>query len=153
MLKMIGKIVANPVNVSNKHNKQSTWKKVSIVQFDDDFCDYYRWFIKKEFGLYLNPPLRGTHVTLINDRLSDFSEGVDIDSIDNKLVEIYYDPVNIRSNGEHWWINAESKDIEDLREGLGLSRTPYFGLHITIGYATGYNLEISEYTRIYSINR
>lgn len=153
MLKLKGKIIANPVDVSKKHKKQSSWKAVAIVKFNDDFCDYYRWFLNKEFGLYLNKPLRGSHITIVNDRIMDIGEGYDLMDIDDKEVTVYYDPTNIRSNGEHWWINAESKDIEDIRGAIGLSKTPYFGLHLTIGYATGLNLEISEYSRIYSIKR
>lgn len=153
MLELKGKIIANPIDVSKKHKKQSTWKAVAIVQFKDDFCDYYRWFLNKEFGLYLNRPLRGSHITVVNDRISDIGEGFDIMDIDGKEVTVYYDPTNIRSNSEHWWINAESKDIEDIRGTIGLPPTPYYGLHLTIGYATGLNLEISEYSRIYSIKR
>ena len=153
MLKLTGKIIANPKDVSKKHVKQSSWKAVAIIQFQDDFCDYYRWFLKKEFGLYLNKPLRGSHITVVNDRISDIKQGSDLMDIDGIEVDIYYDPTNIRSNGEHWWINAESEDIKNVRKILGLPKDPYYGLHLTIGYATGINLEISEYSRIYSINR
>ena len=104
MLKLTGTIVSNPVDVSKKHKKQSSWKAVAIIQFKDDFCDYYRWFIKREFGLYLNPPLRGSHITVVNDKLSEIKG--DLMDIDGVEIDVYYNPTNIRCNGEHWWINA-----------------------------------------------
>lgn len=153
MLQISGKIISSPPDVSKKHKKQSNWKSAAIVQFNDDFCNYYRWFLKKEFGLTLNQPLRGSHITVVNDRTSDMKDGADIMDINGKEITVYYDPLNIRSNNEHWWINAESKDIEDIRESLGLCRTPYFGLHLTIGMSNELNREMSEFSRIYSIRR
>ena len=38
MFEMKGKIIFDPINVTKKHNDQSTWKKVAIVKFD---CDTY----------------------------------------------------------------------------------------------------------------
>ena len=151
MFKLAGTIVSNPIDVSKKHKSQSSWKAIAIVQFKDDFCDYYRWFIKREFGLYLNPPLRGSHITVVNDRLSDING--DIMDIDGIEIDVYYDPNNIRCNGEHWWINIESEDVKNVRETLDLPKDPYYGLHLTIGHATGINLDICEYSRIYSLNR
>jgi len=153
MLKISGKIVSSPIDVSKKHKKQSKWKSTAMVLFNDDFTDYYRWFMKKEFGLVLNQPLRRSHLTIVNDRTSDMKDGADIMDINGIEVDIYYDPLNVRSNTEHWWINAESKDVEDVRESLGLSRVPYFGLHLTYGYANNLNMEQSDFSRIYSIKR
>ena len=85
------------------------------------------------------------------DRLSDIKGDImDIDGVD---IDVYYDINNIRCNGEHWWINAESQDIKNIRKTLDLPEDPYYGLHLTIGYATGLNLDICEYSRIYSLNR
>ena len=50
-------------------------------------------------------------------------------------------------------INAESEDIKNIRKTLNLPKDPYYGLHLTIGHATGINLDICEYSRIYSLNR
>ena len=71
MFEIKGKIVFDPINVTKKHNDQSTWKKVAIVKFDCDIYAYYSWFLQKRFNLFLNKPLRGTHLTFINDIVDD----------------------------------------------------------------------------------
>ncbi len=71
MFEIKGKIVFDPINVTKKHNAQSAWKKVAIVKFDCDLYEYYSWFLKKRFNLFLNKPLRGTHLTFINDIVDD----------------------------------------------------------------------------------
>jgi len=60
MFEIIGKIEFDPVNVTKKHDKQSSWKKVAMVRFqnNDDTYAYYSWFLKKRFNLVLNKPIR-----------------------------------------------------------------------------------------------
>ena len=71
MFELKGKIEFDPINVTKKHNNQSSWKKTAMVKFDDDTFAYYSWFLQKRFNLFLNKPLRGTHVTIINDKCDD----------------------------------------------------------------------------------
>jgi hypothetical protein len=146
MFELIGKIEFDPVNVTKKHNKQSSWKKTAMVKFDCDIWEYYSWFLKKRFNLYLNKPLRGTHVTIINDMVDDDIYKQARDMFHGKEIRIKYDPTHIRSNIKgHWWINVESDDAKNIRSVMGLSPDPYFGLHLTIGLATHLQLEHSNY--------
>jgi len=145
MFEIKGKILFDPINVTKKHNAQSTWKKVAIVKFDCDLYDYYSWFLKKRFNLFLNKPLRGTHLTFINDIVRDevYLEAKEL--FDGKEITIKYDPTIVRSNKKgHWWLKAESDDCQNIRGVLGLG-DPYFGYHITIGLATHLQLEHSKY--------
>ena len=73
MFTIKGILEFDPINVTKKHDNQSSWKKVAIVRFenDDDTWSYYAWFLKKRFNLNLNKPLRGTHLTIINDIVDD----------------------------------------------------------------------------------
>lgn len=149
MFKIKGKIIFDPINVTKKHNNQSSWKKTAMVKFDDDLYDYYAWFLKKRFNLNLNKPLRGTHFTIINDIVDDEIYKQAKDLFGGKEIEISYDPTIIRSNEKgHWWIKAYSDDAQNIRNVMGLG-SPYFGYHITIGLATHLELEHSKYiTRI-----
>lgn len=145
MFEMRGKIIFDPINVTKKHNDQSTWKKVAIVKFDCDTYEYYSWFLKKRFNLFLNKPLRGTHLTFINDIVSDDIYLQARDIFDGKEISIFYDPTCVRSNEKgHWWIKAYSQDAQNIRNVMGLG-DPYFGYHITIGLATHLQLEHSRY--------
>ena len=51
IIKLTGKILFDPEDVTNKQANQSSWKKVAMVLFDGDVCEYYAWFIKKRFNL------------------------------------------------------------------------------------------------------
>ena len=149
MLELIGKIEFDPVNVTKKHNKQASWKKTAMIKFDCDIWEYYSWFLKKRFNLYLNKPLRGTHLTIINDKFDPeteylYDQGRQL--FHGKEIRIQYDPTLIRANDKgHWWINAQSDDAKNIRSVMGLTPDPYFGFHITIGLATHLQLDHSKY--------
>lgn len=149
MLELVGKIEFDPVNVTKKHNNQASWKKTAMVKFDCDIWEYYSWFLKKRFNLYLNKPLRGTHLTIINDKFDSeteylYDQGRQL--FHGKEIRIQYDPTLIRANDKgHWWINAQSDDAKNIRSVMGLTPDPYFGFHITIGLATHLQLEHSKY--------
>jgi hypothetical protein len=145
MFSITGNIVFDPINVTKKHNAQSTWKKVVIVQFDCDLYDYYSWFLKKRFNLQLNKPLRGSHFTIVNDIVDDNTYLMAKELFDGKKLTVFYDPTFVRSNQKgHWWLKAESTDAQNIRDIMCLGN-PYFGFHITIGLATHLQLEHSKY--------
>lgn len=142
---MKGILVFDPINVTKKHNAQSAWKKVAIVKFDCDLYAYYSWFLQKRFNLFLNKPLRGTHLTFINDIVDDDIYLKAKEMFDGKEVIVKYDPEIVRSNNKgHWWLKSESLDCQNIRTVMGLG-DPYFGYHITIGLATHLQLEHSKY--------
>jgi hypothetical protein len=148
MFEIVGKIEFDPINVTRKHDAQSTWKKVAIVKFDndDDTYSYYSWFLKRRFNLILNKPLRGTHLTIINDIVDDKLYEMGRELFHGKEIKIQYDPSDIRSNKKgHWWLKAYCGDAHNIRSVMGLDPSPYFGLHITIGLATHLQLENSKY--------
>ena len=70
---LTGRIEFEPENVTKKQNLQASWKHVAMVLFDGDITDYYAWFIKKRYNLILNKPLRGGHVSFINDSFKEMS--------------------------------------------------------------------------------
>jgi hypothetical protein len=148
MFDIKGKIIFDPINVTKKHHSQSEWKKTAIVKFDCELYAYYSWFIEKRYSIKLNKPLRGTHVTLLNEIIDD---NIYLDAkkiFHEKEVTITYDPTYIRTNEKgHWWIKVYSSDIENIRTSIGLGPNPFYGLHLTIGNATHLNLEQSLYIK------
>lgn len=69
-IKSVGKIYFQPEDKTRKHKSQSSWKRVAMILCFDDLTEYYAWFVKKRFNISLNKPLRGTHITFINDHLN-----------------------------------------------------------------------------------
>lgn len=155
----LGNIKFEPENRTKKHNSQSSWKKIAMIHFDGEITDYYAWFIKKRYNLSLNKPIRGAHISFINDSIKDLSINdtrtmEEIDFIwnnvklkwDGKSIPVVLDLVP-RSDSIHWWLNAphdENKVIIDIRKELGLGK-PYYNLHMSIGYANSKNEEHSKY--------
>jgi hypothetical protein len=120
-------------DVTKKHVNQSSWKKTAIIKTNDDLDQYYYWFLKKRFNIDLNRNLRGSHVTIINDRIDfkDFQMGSKI--FNRKECDFYLD-IEPRFNGKHWWLRVYSPMAESIRQACGLNPQPYFSFHLTIGH-------------------
>lgn len=153
-----GKIIFDPVDKTNKHKKQASWKKVAMVFIKGDICDYYAWFLKKRFNLNLQSPQRGAHVTFINDRVDDIDGATRAQKEakwneikkkwDGKYVDITIDLSKLEdiSDGEHWWFIVDHdhrEELHSIRRELGLGR-PYYGLHLTIGRAVNTKPSIDD---------
>jgi hypothetical protein len=145
LFKIKGILDFTPVDVTRKHKSQSEWKCTAIIKTDCDIADYYAWFLKTRFSLVLNKPLRGTHVSFINDRMNKelFMEGSKI--FNGREITFYYENMPRSNTGNHWWLRVWSTEAEDIRQALGLTRDPYFSLHLTLGLANEKNIEHSKY--------
>ena len=140
-----GKLIVSPIDKTKKHLEQSEWKKVAIVELRDDTCKYYQWFLNRRFGLQFIQPLRGPHITIINDRISDLTNQTILDFHNRKKINFEFDEKNVRSNGEHWWLNIHIPEAEEIRKNCGLPARPYFGFHLTIGAVNEKNRAHSDY--------
>jgi len=144
LFKTKGILDFNPHDVSRKHKNQASWKRVAMIKTNCDIAAYYSNWLKIRFNLTLNQPLRGTHISFISDRMDKdiFEQASKI--FNGKEITFYYENYP-RSNGSHWWLRVYSKDAEDIRESMGLSRVPYFSFHLTLGLANEKNIKHSEY--------
>ncbi len=125
----------DPPDVTKKHELQASWKRVAMVIFDCDLCEYYAWFIQRRYGIKLSAPLRGAHVTFINDRDGD-TNGLWNETKDRwngMKVDVHLD-LDVRTNGEFWWLKVlPNETLNRVRAELGLG-DPFFSYHLTIGY-------------------
>jgi hypothetical protein len=142
-----GIIHFDPVNVTRKHKNQADWKRMALVLIDGELCEYYAWFIKKRYSIELNRPLRGAHISFLNDSVNDMMKGLKCteqeaeiiwnsvkNKYDGKEIDIVLN-VDVRGNNKHYWFNIPEEfrtELHNIRLELGLSR-PYFGLHMSIG--------------------
>lgn len=155
----MGKIVFEPENKTKKHELQASWKHIAMVFIEGDVTEYYAWFIKQRYNLTLNKPLRGAHISFINDSFKDMSLNGQrtIDEVkilwesvktewDGKRIPIMLN-LNARTDDKHWWLNVDHEyrdTLQGIRDQLGLKK-PYWGLHMSIGYANEKNIEHSKY--------
>lgn len=145
-----GKIQFNPPDSTTKHHKQASWKRMVIINIPGETHLLYNWFINRRYSFTLNPPLRGTHLSLVNDSIRDFKDPSIWESMkqkwDGKEIEIQYD-VDVRSNGIHWYLKVSPETealLDSIRAELTLGK-PYYSYHITIGNCNNKNIEQSEY--------
>lgn len=154
-IKLKGNIISPP-HITKKHLIQSSWKRNVMIDFSGEDSEYYSWFIMKNFGLPLNKPVRGSHVTIVNDKWEDsifknqedFDKSIDefISKYENKPIEVELE-LSVKSNGEHWWLRVAPDSrvmINSFRSEMGLGGY-YYGLHMTIGMANEKNIEQSKY--------
>lgn len=55
--------------------------------------------------------------------------------------------LNVRTDGKTWWLNVDQEYrglLQGIRDELGLGR-PYYGMHLSLGYANEKNIQHSEY--------
>lgn len=158
-IKLKGNIIFDPKDITKKHKNQSNWKRIAMVIFDGDICEYYSWFIYKRYNLKLNKPIRRAHISFINDSLYDISKGLKCSELEadkkwnefkiglnNWNITVNID-TDIKSDGTHWWLPIKEKDNEELiniRKKIGLNK-PYWNLHLSLGYANSRNLDHSKY--------
>jgi hypothetical protein len=146
-----GKIFFDLKDLTKKHQKQSSWKKTAMVLFEPDrvdgnrvyngICEYYCWFVKKRFDLDLTTPIRGAHVSFINDHVRDMKYPEKWEEVKNKWegkeVEVVIDLRPHTSTKTHWWFivpHSERGGLQSIRNELGMDK-PYYGMHMTIGRA------------------
>lgn len=154
-IKMKGKIYFDPKDKTTKQKSQASWKKVAMVLIEGDLCEYYAWFIKKRFNLELTKPLRGAHISFINDHTQNMNKQWEEvkKKWHKKEIDIILDvrPHFSKSgkyskDGGHWWLiipHNERDFLHDIRNELGLGK-PFFGLHMTIGNAVNKRPEVKN---------
>ncbi len=156
---LTGKINFEPEDKTKKHLNQASWKKIAMVLIDGDICEYYAWFIQRRYNLVLNKPLRGAHVSFINDSMRDLTQNGNIledealntwkevkNKWNGKKIDIILD-LEPKTDDRTWWLNIphdEREGLQAIRSELGLGK-PFFGMHMSIGYANEKNIEHSVY--------
>lgn len=146
MIELPTRIHFDPKDLTRKHKEQRSWKRVVLCETDCDVEGYYAWFLQKRFNLKLNAPMRGAHITIVNDKVPDIQLFDQMREIfHNKELIFKFDPAEIRTNVRHWWIRVHCDDVANIRTVLGLDAKPHFGLHMTIGMVNDKNLFHSQY--------
>jgi hypothetical protein len=154
-----GKIKFEPINKTKKHESQANWKRIAMIFFDGDLSDYYAWFINKRYNLELVKPLRGAHISFINDNIRDmvkninggeFEANIAWNKAKNKwdgvTIPITLD-LNPKTNDKHWWLNIPvdaCQQLDSIRHEVNLG-PPNFRYHMTIGYVNEKNVQHSKY--------
>jgi Mg2+ and Co2+ transporter CorA len=155
-IQYIGKIQFEPEHITKKHEEHGEWKKVAMLVIPGEVTAYYKWFLAKNYGVKLMSPLRGAHVTFINDRFAKITGETEAEKQalwdatklkwDGKEIPVNID-MNIRTDSKWWWYNVSKEhreEIQAIRDELGIGE-PFYGLHMTVGQANEKNIPHSDY--------
>ncbi len=101
-----------------------------ILQCDLDLSLYYCWFIQRRFGIKLQRPLHGSHITVVRGEvIKSFDKW---NAYQGNIIQFHYSNI-IGTNGKHWWLDVYSPCLISIRQELGLEPQPKYDLHLTIG--------------------
>lgn len=102
-----------------------------IIDFPNDIGEYYRHWVKKRFGLFLNPPAYGCHITVLDGRTPVSKEYLKHwKKYDKQSIKIQYSP-DIYQHWKFWCLPIVSNDVIMIRNELGFFEDK--PLHVTIG--------------------
>jgi hypothetical protein len=107
------------------------------VSLNHDFCNYYLWFICREFKILPSTPRFGGHVTVALEKIHGELPYNLARTWAGKYVDFEYNPDIIVGGGKkghtNFWIKVRSAKIKQLKKDLGIKDTPgYLGLHCTL---------------------
>jgi hypothetical protein len=130
LLKTEGIIRYNPKRVNLKKTRPADQYFLTI-DFPNSIGEYYRYWIKKRYGLFINSPAYGCHVTVLDGRHTVSEDYIKHwKKYDNQVIELYYSP-EIYQHWKFWCLPVISNDAIMIRRELGfLNDIP---LHVTIG--------------------
>lgn len=105
-----------------------------IVRCDKDLASLYRWLFLRGTGRRLIAPSWPAHIS-VNRGVKPANESA-WGKEEGRVVRFSYDPIDIATNGKHWWIHCYSDEFAGLRRDLGLPAEAHSGwtrFHMTFG--------------------
>lgn len=128
-----GIIKIEPKRASIKVDPQG-W---AVIMVDRELTRYYIEqfnFTHRAKDIQIMVPAWGGHISII--RGEDIKDRNYFLSLNNKNIIFNYG-TEVKGNGNHFWLEVECSEAENIREKLGISRKPRFGFHLTIGVLKG----------------
>jgi hypothetical protein len=125
-----GMLVYNPCRPDlRKIRRAEEW--LLMVKVDPGISLYYRWWIKKRWGIHLHPPMFDTHITVLDGRVPVKPIFKDKwGSHKYELIEFEYS-VEFEQHWKFFVLPVKCDRLNDIRSELGFAS--YDDFHITFG--------------------
>lgn len=101
-----------------------------VLEIQHEIGKYYRSLFLKTFGIKLQRPSNSEHITVVSDY--DKTNISNYRYLDKTIIPFDTDPF-LYWNGNAVWVNIHSKELDEIREIIGLGK-PIYDFHFCIGY-------------------
>lgn len=102
-----------------------------VAEVDTNIAEYYRWWVKKRYGLRLQNTAWISHITIVDGKSAlDLSKNENWKKFHGQFIEFEYS-VEIEQHWKFWTLPVRSNDLMMVRKSLGLA--PSYNFHITFG--------------------
>jgi len=93
--------------------------------------DYYygvlKWLLKRRY----NKPRHGCHITVVSGKYEQCQSHPLWMKHHEEIIDFEYDPI-LYTADTTYWLNVYSPKLTEIRNGLGLTDTPFWPFHITV---------------------
>jgi hypothetical protein len=100
-----------------------------VANVDLGIPEYYRWWVRKRFGLQLHPPAFFPHITIVDGKRHHDKNSF-WKKYQNRTIEFEYN-VEFEQHWKFWTLPVRSTQLEQIRTELDLN--PNYNFHITFG--------------------
>jgi hypothetical protein len=90
-----------------------------VALIDETICQYYRSLIPKYY--YPKPPKHKSHITVMRLKKETPVNLEFWNKHEGRKISFSYEPL-INFSGKYFWLDAQSQEIGDIREELGVPR-------------------------------
>lgn len=98
-----------------------------IAYYYNRVCNWLLWTNKR-----ITLPLHGAHITVVAGKYTDVPRNL-WGYRDGEEVEFRYGSIQ-DNGGNYFWLPVQCEAAEDIRTTMGLTPTPKFQYHLTIGH-------------------
>lgn len=132
-MRSAGTLRYSPRLLGDKHPEKPKWWL--ILDCDQEVGRYYRelYFIAHCRGDKLIRPAFREHITVVRDEEPPDDKKPLWWKYNREVVEFTL-PHHVGNNGDYFWIDVYCPRLLDIREELGLRRSPHWPLHFSIGH-------------------
>jgi hypothetical protein len=132
------------MNDFRQQEQNSTWLscsgKIEVdngvrIVTDVDICQYYRWFIKKEFWETVKTqiPKHKGHITIVNPKIHNVTDFSSVQDYHNREVLFDICPEQMYMSKVNFWIPARAAIEHEIKWLCAAKdKENYWGLHLTV---------------------
>jgi hypothetical protein len=101
-----------------------------VANVDPGIAEYYRYWVRKRFGLQLQNTAFIPHITIVDGKVKNDNKHPAWKKYHGKVIEFEYN-IELEQHWKFWTLPVRSKQLEEIRAELGLN--PNYNFHITFG--------------------